>query len=387
MCNKIIFILIFAFLLKGGKTNPDNLVVLGTVEGKSYFAIGVRELFLTYFDWTASKSYCEEKGLKLATIDTEAEAQFLKSAYDPVEFNGWYWVAAKYRRPGGWSWVETGKKVEVFSSLQWQSMRITANLPEYCLCYSSNLHNTGYYFKRECYHLHHVLCETSKPIETFSNLIPKKIKPEPKMIDIGTLNGITYYGDKVLRNWTESRSFCLNNGMQLATIRSQAQGPFLRDACFKINFDGYFWVLGKVGEIKEPSDGKCPNYKPHHSSFLYKMCPTKYFTLCESATSLTDSSFDPESEEEDFEEGIKEEELAEEKFKENAVYKSDKGSYAIFITIIVLLIVVIVCLLIWKTKLWTRIYPQNMYFSVTQIRSGNADNRSDASGIELVIGD
>ncbi|CAL8068623.1 unnamed protein product [Orchesella dallaii] len=241
-------------IVQGGKTNQDYLVALGTVEGKSYFANGMREMNLTHFNWTVSKSYCEEKGLKLAKIDTEAEAKFLKSVYDPVDFNG------------------------------------------------------------------------------------------------------------------------------------------------------YFWVLGREGGNLETSQKQCTNYKPHHGSFGRSMCANKYFTLCESANSSTNSSFKPhpnntesheildwnsveEYEEEDFEEGINEEKLREDELKEIVVCTYEKGSYAVLIIIVGIVVFAILVCLIWKTKLWARIFTPTVYFSVKQYPSGNSGNRNYVSGTELVIRD
>ncbi|CAL8068785.1 unnamed protein product [Orchesella dallaii] len=130
----------------------------------------------------------------MAKITSTAQAKFLKSVYDPVNFNGWYWVGAQFNKTTErLMWTETGEKVKSFRSLgilTWNTGDDDLN----CLCYSSNNHDKGYYFKRACHHEHLILCESLHPVETSE--IPNR---EEALVEIGRFYGKSYFGDNVIR--------------------------------------------------------------------------------------------------------------------------------------------------------------------------------------------
>ncbi|ODM87930.1 hypothetical protein Ocin01_18752 [Orchesella cincta] len=46
-------------------------------------------------NWTTAGNYCQESGMQLATIETQAQADFLKSKYSSEGFTGNFWTAAR----------------------------------------------------------------------------------------------------------------------------------------------------------------------------------------------------------------------------------------------------------------------------------------------------
>ncbi|ODM96012.1 hypothetical protein Ocin01_10668 [Orchesella cincta] len=249
----------------GAESNVDiqevkkssDIAILGTVEEKTY----IGDTDDTLRNWTEAHLFCENRGLSLATIKTEGQAEFLKLAYDPLQFNGWYWVDAK---DGGGEnpkllWTETSLPVREYDNLElkyWLHEEKAGN----CLCYSSTNQENAYYFKHGCFHGHRTLCETYKPVKSFPNAKVLNRKNESPMIDLGTVGSKSYYGDHILRNWDDSRAHCESQGLKLAAVTLWSQSRFLKSASNKINLR---WI-------------------PHNSLRLRSSCNWEYFTLCES---------------------------------------------------------------------------------------------------------
>ncbi|ODN02018.1 Early activation antigen CD69 [Orchesella cincta] len=73
--------------INGGEST--NLISLGTVDGKTYFADATKR------NWTAARTFCSEVGMRLATITSEAQLEFLRFAYDSTNFAEDHWTAAR----------------------------------------------------------------------------------------------------------------------------------------------------------------------------------------------------------------------------------------------------------------------------------------------------
>ncbi|ODM92191.1 Brevican core protein, partial [Orchesella cincta] len=100
------------------KNGLHNFVNLGQVDGKSYFYENTYPFFR---NWTESGNYCKETGMELATIETVAEAEFLKSKYDPYGFNGWYWTGGRDAQlPRQFTWNSTGTVPTDSIGLDWE---------------------------------------------------------------------------------------------------------------------------------------------------------------------------------------------------------------------------------------------------------------------------
>ncbi|ODN02012.1 Snaclec bitiscetin subunit alpha [Orchesella cincta] len=70
----------------GGST---NLIALGTVDGKTFFAddtIGV---------WAISVKFCADRGMRIAAITSKAQWDLLLAAYDALKFTADHWIAAR----------------------------------------------------------------------------------------------------------------------------------------------------------------------------------------------------------------------------------------------------------------------------------------------------
>ncbi|ODM94675.1 Brevican core protein [Orchesella cincta] len=136
--NTAIFILlaIASLLLVKAETGDSeifNLINLGQVEGKNYFY----EQGVAGRNWTTAGKYCQESGMQLATIETQAQADFLKSKYSSDGFNYYYWTAARDAHlPREFTWNTTGTVPSEISGLTWS----TYNDMEYqtCVMYYAN---------------------------------------------------------------------------------------------------------------------------------------------------------------------------------------------------------------------------------------------------------
>ncbi|CAL8068803.1 unnamed protein product [Orchesella dallaii] len=198
---------------------PQGLKVLGTVGEKTYLVdtdgvLRVRFDFLilriqvkswrkTCFissqqNWTESKSFCQNRGLTLATITTHNQVEFLKNSYNPTQFNGWYWVNAREGENGNLTWEDTHKPVQEFDTLStmgWHHEENSGN----CLCYSSNNQQNAYYFKHGCFHTHHTLCESFKPIDFIPITEAISQITKSRLMELGSADGKIYFGDHILR--------------------------------------------------------------------------------------------------------------------------------------------------------------------------------------------
>ncbi|CAL8068747.1 unnamed protein product [Orchesella dallaii] len=148
-----LFLVLYSIIMVGAFEDEDVVLNLGTIDGKSYYTDTVLR------NYTASRCFCKNNGMRLATITNEIQAEFLKSQFNVTNFSGWYWVGAiDHEGHGNFTWTETGKPVQVFKTLDlagWNNEDEVNN----CLCYSSNNQQKAYYFKRACYHAHYAICE------------------------------------------------------------------------------------------------------------------------------------------------------------------------------------------------------------------------------------
>ncbi|CAL8097597.1 unnamed protein product [Orchesella dallaii] len=249
------------------KSETSHSRTTGSIGGKTYTAD------ITLRSWNASLKFCERRGFDLATIATQAEARYLQSI---THVYGWYWVAAKDLDGDGlFSWVKTGKTVSVLYTGSWWHHEPN----EQCLVYDV----PSKFFKRACYHGHYTLCESTQPINAAI--------PDLKLgrINLGSLDGKTYFGDGIPRTWRESQNFCLMNGMELATIRNRNQVDYLKSKCQQIKYDGWYWV--KEMKLDDDSkfetwhkDDRCPCFNLYDEHYYMHNCNHVHFTLCEMLT-------------------------------------------------------------------------------------------------------
>ncbi|CAL8068793.1 unnamed protein product [Orchesella dallaii] len=206
---------------------PQGLKVLGTVGEKTYLVDtdGVLR------NWTESKSFCQNRGLTLATITTHNQAEFLKNSYDPTQFNGWYWVNAREGDNGNLSWEATHKPVQEFDTLS--------------------------------------------TMEAVSQIT------KSRLIELGSADGKIYFGDHILRNWNDSYEFCKRQELQLATVSTEAERGFLKATSTKINYDGWFWIANSQREKSEEEDNRCLCFSSLSSRSFKRRCTYQHFTLCE----------------------------------------------------------------------------------------------------------
>ncbi|CAL8068771.1 unnamed protein product [Orchesella dallaii] len=232
---KVFFLpLVLGAFLAVSANRTENVHVVGTIGAKTFV---VNEANLT---WNEAKAFCIRNGWSLATITSNAQANFLKSAFHPVNFDGWYWVGAQYDE---------------------------------------------YTERRACHHGHSTLCESSRPIER-THIIQQN---REELREIGTFRGKTYFGDKIIRNWTESAEVCKSKGLQLASVSSNpAELQFLKNSTKHINWDGWFWIAKSTANIFTPARGRsretrnCPCFSARNGRNFGRGCFHRHFTLCES---------------------------------------------------------------------------------------------------------
>ncbi|CAL8068783.1 unnamed protein product [Orchesella dallaii] len=137
--------------------NANN--VLGTVDNRTF----VTTYANTLVTWNEAKAYCETRGWSMAKITSNAQADLLKSVYNPVNFNGWYWIGAQFdETTKQFMWTKTGEKVESFMPLHILTWSDEDDDKD-CLCYSSINHKKGYNFRCHCQQEHFILCESFQP--------------------------------------------------------------------------------------------------------------------------------------------------------------------------------------------------------------------------------
>ncbi|CAL8068765.1 unnamed protein product [Orchesella dallaii] len=125
-------------------------------------------------------------------------------------------------------------------------------------------------------------------------------KSPANLIEIGTFDGNSYFGDRVLRNWSESQSFCESQGLMLAKIDNEEQLQFLRDAVRTLVHHEWSWV-GNTGEHEVNRNcrkfslfnrnSRCPILAPYGRGYVRRDCFQRRFALCQSVDSdYSDSS-------------------------------------------------------------------------------------------------
>ncbi|ODM87983.1 hypothetical protein Ocin01_18698, partial [Orchesella cincta] len=158
--NTAIFILlaIASLLLVKAETGDSeifNLINLGQVEGKNYFY----EQGVAGRNWTTAGKYCQESGMQLATIETQAQADFLKSKYSSDGFTGNYWTAARDAHlPREFTWNTTGAMPSEISGLPWSAVNMRMEYRT-CVFYSAYSSPSLYLFPCDVT-LSGVLCQT-----------------------------------------------------------------------------------------------------------------------------------------------------------------------------------------------------------------------------------
>ncbi|ODM92036.1 P-selectin [Orchesella cincta] len=111
------FVLVFAATTCQVEASEDgvNLVNLGNVEGKSYFA-GTSQM-----NWMIARDLCRNSGMELATITTQAQVDFLKSKYNSTTFSGYYWIGARDSQSfRALSWDSTDTEIETLFGIKYR---------------------------------------------------------------------------------------------------------------------------------------------------------------------------------------------------------------------------------------------------------------------------
>ncbi|CAL8143497.1 unnamed protein product [Orchesella dallaii] len=64
----------------------------------------------------------------------------------------------------------------------------------------------------------------------------------PRLINLGNVDGKSYFADNVTRNWAAAKTYCQSLGMELATVMSSAQIAFLKSAYNSTTFASNHWI-------------------------------------------------------------------------------------------------------------------------------------------------
>ncbi|CAL8098415.1 unnamed protein product [Orchesella dallaii] len=152
---QLFFLLVIqVYLLFGLETRgngKENLVDLGSVEGKTYFYNKEDR------NWTASRAYCQEQGMELATVDSAAQVEFLRLQYNSTTFVAWYWIAARDAQlPRALSWDATDEQVNDIEGIEWEIL-----LDDYKVCGAYASSSQKKFYMLECSYLTYVLCQIS----------------------------------------------------------------------------------------------------------------------------------------------------------------------------------------------------------------------------------
>ncbi|CAL8068767.1 unnamed protein product [Orchesella dallaii] len=305
-----------------------TLVTIGTFGGISYFVDGIPR------NWNDSKSFCESHEAHLAKIDNKNQLQFLRKAVLNLGSQQWLWVSSTgdYEEPG------------------------FVNLDGHCPALPPNF--IDLLIRRRCTYKFFSLCQTvdsgeflvtpdsiskaisgkdenigiksdenirstteSTSVNTTSlnqlweinvnntNATEPTAFPTPKqtLIRIGTFRGKSYFGDRVFRNWSESKSFCEEHGLELAEIDNDYELQFLRNTVRAVVYQEWSWVSNMGGyevnkNCRKPS-GYCPVLGPYGQGYIRRRCSDRRFGLCQTVRS-SEEYFTPgsSSEEESSEE-------------------------------------------------------------------------------------
>uniref|UniRef100_A0A8C0YLZ6 C-type lectin domain-containing protein n=1 Tax=Cyprinus carpio carpio TaxID=630221 RepID=A0A8C0YLZ6_CYPCA len=146
--------------------------------------------------WTEAQSYCREKYMDLATIQSDEDRAKLKEAANAVNFQSVAWIGF-YRDVGGWSYQNTP-----ISYAMWESWE--PDLPktnEACGAVQSN----GRWGDRGCTEQDYFFCQTDTQ-DTLQNKF--------KYIDI-------------VMNWHDAQIHCRTHYVDLATITDDTENTFL----------------------------------------------------------------------------------------------------------------------------------------------------------------
>ncbi|CAL8141073.1 unnamed protein product [Orchesella dallaii] len=117
----------------GTGSGTFNLINLGSVDGKNYFYDKTRRT------WQASRDFCIESGMELATIETPKQAEFLKSKYNYSTFSGFYKLGGRDALLARqFTWDSSGTAATDIVGLNW---RVDPGYSEYltCVSYYSNI--------------------------------------------------------------------------------------------------------------------------------------------------------------------------------------------------------------------------------------------------------
>ncbi|ODM88620.1 C-type lectin lectoxin-Enh7 [Orchesella cincta] len=69
------------------------------------------------------------------------------------------------------------------------------------------------------------------------------------LIKLGSVDGKNYFYNKDYRTWFESRTFCMESGMKLASIETASQAAFLKTQHNTSTFFGNFWTSGRDAQM------------------------------------------------------------------------------------------------------------------------------------------
>ncbi|ODM90297.1 C-type lectin domain family 2 member D-related protein [Orchesella cincta] len=125
--------------------NQENLIDLGNVDGKAYFYNKQDR------NWTESRTYCQEQGMELATVDSVAQVEFLREQYNR------YWIAARDAQlPRALSWDATNEQVNDIEGIEWEII-----VDDYKLCGAYASSSRKKFYMLECSYETYVLCQAN----------------------------------------------------------------------------------------------------------------------------------------------------------------------------------------------------------------------------------
>jgi len=102
-----------------GNGYPQSLVALGAVDGRLYFV----DMAVTR-TWKGAKEYCEAANLKLASVETKAQADFLTGALQQFVPTKMFWTSLREsRQPSMLVWDGTDNHLDtsIFRGLKWDT--------------------------------------------------------------------------------------------------------------------------------------------------------------------------------------------------------------------------------------------------------------------------
>ncbi|CAL8068779.1 unnamed protein product [Orchesella dallaii] len=288
-----------------------TLVTIGTFGGISYFVDGVPR------NWNDSKSFCESHEAHLAKFDNKDQLQFLRRAVLNLGSEQWLWVSS------------TGEYEELrFVNLDGHCpalppnfifglIRRRCNYKFFSLCQtadSGELHvtpdsigkaesgkdeNNGTKSDENIRSITestsvnktsiNQLCEILNVNNTNSTVPTAPPTPKPTLIWIGSFRGKSYFGDRIFRIWSESKSLCENHGLELAEIDNNDELQFLRNTVRAVVYQEWSWVSNmgdyEVNKNCRKPSGYCPVLGPYGQGYLRRSCSDRRFGLCQTVGS------------------------------------------------------------------------------------------------------